>query len=1285
MIILRHFIAEHFRLLRHVDLHFPQRGSILIQGPNEAGKSTLFEGIYFALYGEALSTDATRRGSANLDELIAYGERAATVTLTVAVGATELTVTRIVERGRGQRASLMVRRLGMPDEQPVTNVASINQRVIRELGQIDGETLRNSCLIEQKGLGRLERLTGTQREATLRRLLGLEKFTRLVETFKLTEADEQALRESVEHLKLAELQGRIPEVSAQLGETEAALDAVAVAEALSEIDQQNAEIAEQRVALEKLEVQRNEIKGRQSRIKQLKKANETLGEIIAAYDAIAEAQREIPDLERQITELERREREELPSLEQRVRELSELAKSFGTLEHMAADLLVVVNTIKDLEQEVREHEHIQETLADLDGQIAHAQLLVDESMQSQNEVEEQNRSGRPKLEARLQRLRALAEKLRALQQTEAQRLQTLSQSDQAEENSLALRKVWRELQDTEREFELVERDARQVQQRADAVEQRWRKINIRRQLVEWQRLKGLSQGLADAEQHLQAAHMRQEKLTIAENEAKNSKLKAMGIFIGVFALFVASSVLAVVCFLGNLPTPGALLVVIALVLAILGGFQVYRWYNAKLAHDDAHAATQEGVNSVSMMVAARQAAVRMGGNHEALATIEREITSLGGSVPNSVEEVQRILEMHPETEESIAELQQRLNESRDEAQAARNQVNVTMEAVASLRKEYTRLQDQRRQEDWDIIDEKLRTIQTRIDQLRAEIVVAAGQEGLPIPVGEVTGVSGKHPTSSANVANEAELKVHIDDSIRATEREIAILEGKMDVVPDLEAQVKIHRDALAILLTRKKNLVERHEQFQASAPTQRMERAREQQTALREALRSLQDTLRLRVQPLGVTFGQAAITTAESVARRQLEALHIALGNKEDLQARHDAYAEHLKERQASLADHYRQLAKFSGSLGAWIVPPNPFAEVLVKLRLRCERELQEANEPSIQGELEALKLQEGALNVKITLCVQEIEATQERIAVLLVQRSRPSPKGYARVEIAAVWPLVSEHTPADRAPLEARQAELAEELHKLEEQELELSTQLQTGGRKLDLTEARQRMEQQERSYQTKKRGSLMLQATIERMMRKMLPRIEYYMHQFLPVLTIGRYHDVRLFTEPDEQVPSGGPLQLSVWEPAANEYIPRVALSGGTADQISLALRLAFAVAALPRELGAAPGFVLLDEPLTSSSRERMRALVDIMTGEMFGQHFEQVLFISHDTAFDPKMFNHHIYVDNGLIAESNLPAGVSYTPMATVNTPLPVNNDLAEPAPDNDGTSTSTEPEAQPIIVD
>ena len=81
MIILKHLTVERFRLLREIDLHFPQRGSILIQGPNEAGKSTLFESIYFALYGESLTSKRKNHSQdekKRYDDLILYGENEAT-------------------------------------------------------------------------------------------------------------------------------------------------------------------------------------------------------------------------------------------------------------------------------------------------------------------------------------------------------------------------------------------------------------------------------------------------------------------------------------------------------------------------------------------------------------------------------------------------------------------------------------------------------------------------------------------------------------------------------------------------------------------------------------------------------------------------------------------------------------------------------------------------------------------------------------------------------------------------------------------------------------------------------------------------------------------------------------------------------------------------------------------------------------------------------------------------------------------------------------------------------
>src|SRR6266516_4096217 len=242
MIILKHLTVERFRLLREMNLHFPQRGSILIQGPYESGKSALLESIYFALYGEAL---ATTRGKRSLDDLISYGATSAAVTLTLSIGATEMTVTRTIERGKEQEVVLYIRRLGMAEEEPVTHLLSANERIIAELGRMDGEALRNSCLLEQKGLDRLEALGGSAREATIRKLLGIEKLMRLTEHFKVEPLDEQQLQESRERLRLAEIQARIPKLSQQLDDVEAALDAVIVCEDLGEIDLQMSDIAEQ--------------------------------------------------------------------------------------------------------------------------------------------------------------------------------------------------------------------------------------------------------------------------------------------------------------------------------------------------------------------------------------------------------------------------------------------------------------------------------------------------------------------------------------------------------------------------------------------------------------------------------------------------------------------------------------------------------------------------------------------------------------------------------------------------------------------------------------------------------------------------------------------------------------------------------------------------------------------------------------------------------------------------------------------------------------------------------
>ena len=84
MIRLKHLRVANFKALRDVELGFPEVGSILIEGLNESGKSTLFEAVYFALYGRPLVAD--------IESTVRYTAKEAFVELAFMVDATEIVI-----------------------------------------------------------------------------------------------------------------------------------------------------------------------------------------------------------------------------------------------------------------------------------------------------------------------------------------------------------------------------------------------------------------------------------------------------------------------------------------------------------------------------------------------------------------------------------------------------------------------------------------------------------------------------------------------------------------------------------------------------------------------------------------------------------------------------------------------------------------------------------------------------------------------------------------------------------------------------------------------------------------------------------------------------------------------------------------------------------------------------------------------------------------------------------------------------------------------------------------
>jgi exonuclease SbcC len=149
-------------------------------------------------------------------------------------------------------------------------------------------------------------------------------------------------------------------------------------------------------------------------------------------------------------------------------------------------------------------------------------------------------------------------------------------------------------------------------------------------------------------------------------------------------------------------------------------------------------------------------------------------------------------------------------------------------------------------------------------------------------------------------------------------------------------------------------------------------------------------------------------------------------------------------------------------------------------------------------------------------------------------------------------------------------------------------------------------------------------LEQTSESLRNRVKPQVERYMGLILPVITSGKYRAVQL----DED------YTVRVFDPEAGEFKPKEVFSGGTEDQLLLAMRLAFALALIPQAKGHNPEFLFLDEPLGSSDRVRREGILALLHQEL-SQNFKQIFLISHVGDLEAEA-DTIIHMDNGAIRE-------------------------------------------------
>ena len=331
-------------------LEFPD-GRLLVHGRNESGKSTLMEAIHYALYGMPLRPSK----NAGNEDIICYGRNKATVELEFSIDDVEYQVRRELHRKktnihllnkRGQKENL---------SRVTTGARNVNRELEEILHGIDSDALLNSCLVEQKELGKLEDANKQERIRAMSSLLNLEAFVDARNTLKKECSDLEKI-----HLKTLN----------KLGEAEKAKEEYMEA-------QKRSESAEKRLV--EIELEKKTV---EERLEDLRKSLEVIKQMKNHQQKINEnttkrsgKQDEINLLREQLEEIERAEKElgvileKLPDAEKRLAELDEQIEMVVQLSEHNEKITRVEANLETIEVRLSETQRIYEEALEAEKKI----------------------------------------------------------------------------------------------------------------------------------------------------------------------------------------------------------------------------------------------------------------------------------------------------------------------------------------------------------------------------------------------------------------------------------------------------------------------------------------------------------------------------------------------------------------------------------------------------------------------------------------------------------------------------------------------------------------------------------------------------------------------------------------------------------------------------------------------------------------------------------------------------------------------------------------------------
>jgi len=363
----------------------------------------------------------------------------------------------------------------------------------------------------------------------------------------------------------------------------------------------------------------------------------------------------------------------------------------------------------------------------------------------------------------------------------------------------------------------------------------------------------------------------------------------------------------------------------------------------------------------------------------------------------------------------------------------------------------------------------------------------------------------------------------------------------------------------------------------------------------------------------------------------EIEKLEEQINEQDELKRKQKKWKKHIAGEWNEIQKQREELAELSEKVGAPITVPDNDAvpQVLADVR----KTLEELNESQLKLDLKSAQEAAAEAKAAVKQAKKAIASAKANIEQNLTQLDLPVPEELTRETIAALEPEFVDWSATDHPKLEKQHNDLIGMVRSLGDEVHKLEAKLNVRYQELGEESCQREVETLQRRRAVCHKAKPILDGVRERMLSQVLPSTIAQMQLILPLLTAGCYHHAEL---------DPGSYKIRVWDASAGEqgeYVEKDFFSGGTQDQFSLALRLGFALAALPQELGASPGFIFLDEPLSAFDRQRTTALVKLLTEGEVAKRFDQIFLIAHDRTFETRPFPYHIRLEDGQIVERNL----------------------------------------------